>query len=48
MNRPYSLDYARLASGAFFETIVLATFDEIIKSGNGHFDSPLSYSERVK
>ncbi len=26
MNRPYSLDYARLASGAFYEAIVLVTF----------------------
>jgi hypothetical protein len=31
MNRPYSLDYARLASGAFYETIILVTFNEIIK-----------------
>jgi len=30
MNRPYSLDYARLASGAFYETIVLTTFCETI------------------
>jgi hypothetical protein len=30
MNRPYSLNYARLASGAFYETIGLATFYEII------------------
>jgi hypothetical protein len=29
MNRPYSLDYARLASGAFYETIFLVTFYEI-------------------
>jgi hypothetical protein len=30
MNRPYSLDFARLASGAFYEAILLATFYEII------------------
>jgi len=30
-NRPYLLDYARLASGAFYETIVLLTFYEFIK-----------------
>jgi hypothetical protein len=30
MNRPYSLNYARLASGAFYETIVPVTFYEII------------------
>jgi hypothetical protein len=29
MNRPYSLNYARLASGAFYETIVLMAFYEI-------------------
>jgi len=29
-NRPYSLDYARLASGAFYETIVLLTFYDFI------------------
>jgi hypothetical protein len=30
MNHPYSLDYARLASGDFYETIALITFYEII------------------
>jgi hypothetical protein len=30
MNRPYSLDWVRLASGAFYETIVPMTFYEII------------------
>jgi len=30
-NRPYLLDYARLASGAFYETIALLTFYEFIK-----------------
>jgi len=37
MNRPYSLDYARLASGAFYETIVLSTFYEVIKIGDWIF-----------
>jgi hypothetical protein len=32
MNRPYFLDYARLASGAFYETILLVTFYEIINN----------------
>jgi hypothetical protein len=35
MNRPYSLNYARIvppvAGRAFYETIVLATFYEIVK-----------------
>jgi hypothetical protein len=33
MNRPYSLDHARLAYGAFYETIGLLTFYEIINFG---------------
>jgi hypothetical protein len=33
MNRPYSLDFARLASGAFYEIIK----NEYPETGNGHF-----------
>jgi hypothetical protein len=32
-NRPYSLDYARLASGAFYETIVPVNFHDFIIFG---------------
>jgi hypothetical protein len=38
-NRPYSSVFARLASGAFYETIVLLTFYEIINNG-GFVRSP--------
>jgi hypothetical protein len=33
MNRPHSLDYAHLASGAFYKAIILLIFYEIINIG---------------
>jgi hypothetical protein len=38
MSAPHSSVFARLASGAFYETIGLAIFYEIIKKGRGQKD----------